>query len=113
MHIEINSGGLGGALAISEYQWDMSNYLSNAESVISSFKTVQNATYDLNGGVGSLQAAVGELSTRIQKEEEKLDAAIAVQKKSNDFLDLSVRVDKQVSALVNKGYKSAFVSPIK
>ena len=102
MHIEINSGGLGGAIAVSEYRSNMSSFLSNAENVISSFKAVRNATYDLNGGVGALQTTVADLSTRISYEEEKLDAAVAVQKKSNDFLDLAVRIDNQVSALVNK-----------
>lgn len=107
MRIEINSGGLGGALAISEYQSNLSDFLSNADNVISSFKAVRNATYNLSGGVGSLQPAVDDLSSRIQKEEEKLQAAIAVQKKSNDFLDLAVRVDKQVSVYVGQN-KDAF-----
>lgn len=109
MRIEINSGGLDGAFAISEYQSNLSSYLSDAESVISSFKAVENATYGLNGGVGSLQSAVGDLSARIQQEEVKLEAAQAVQKKSNEFLELAVRVDSQVSVLVNSN-KDAFYS---
>lgn len=38
MHIEINAGGLGGGIAITEYQSNMSSFTSDAESVISSFK---------------------------------------------------------------------------
>ncbi len=101
MRIEINSGGLG-AFAISEYQSNLSSFLSDAERVISSFKTVESATYDLNGGVGTLQDTVGELSARIRREEDKLEAAVEVRKKSNDFVDLAVRVDSQVAVLVNK-----------
>jgi hypothetical protein len=35
-------------------------------------------------------------------EEEKLESAITVQKKTNDFLELAARVDKQVEVLVNR-----------
>lgn len=102
MHIEINAGGLGAGIAVAEYQLNMSGFISDAESVISSFKAVSSKVYDLNGGVASLQGAVDDLSSRIQLEEEKKEAAITVQKKSNDFLDLAIRVDKQVASLVNK-----------
>jgi len=101
MHIEINAGGLGG-LAIAEYQLNMSNLISDAEKVISSFKSVVNSTHELSGGVGSLQDAVNEVSSRIQSETEKKDAVVEVQRKSNDFLELAKRVDGNVSALVNK-----------
>ena len=53
MHIEINAGGLGSGIAIAEYQLNMSSFLSDAESVISCFKAVQNKVYDLNGGIGA------------------------------------------------------------
>jgi len=102
MHIEINAGGLGAGIAVAEYQLNMSGFISDAESVISSFKAVSSKVHDLNGGVGSLQGAVDDLTSRIQLEEEKKEAAITVQKKSNDFLDLAIRVDKQVASLVNK-----------
>ncbi len=102
MRIEINSGGLGAGIAIAEYQLNMADFLSDSQKVISSFKTVVSKTCDLNGGVDTLQGAVDDLSFRIREEEEKYEAAVAVQKKSNDFLDLAIRVDKQVATLVNK-----------
>ena len=102
MHIEINAGGLGAGIAVAEYQLNMSSFISDAEGVISSFKAVSSKVHDLNGGVGSLQGAVDDISSRIQLEEEKKEAAVAVQKKSNDFLDLAIRVDKQVASLVDK-----------
>lgn len=102
MHIEINAGGLGGGIAIAEYQSNMSSFISDAESMISSFKAVSNSTYALNGGVGTLQSAVSDISSRIQKEIQKKNDAIVIQKKSNDFLELAVRIDNQVSTIVNK-----------
>lgn len=102
MHIEINAGGLGGSFTISEFQSNMSSYISSAENVISNFKTINTSTYELNGGVGNLQEAVSNISARIQAEEEKKEAAIIVQQKAKDFLDLAVRVDNQVATLVDK-----------
>lgn len=102
MHIEINAGGLGGGIAIAEYQSNMSSFISDAESMISSFKAVSSSTYALNGGVGTLQGAVSDISSRVQAEVQKKNDAVAIQKKSNDFLDLAIRVDNQVSTIVNK-----------
>lgn len=102
MRIEINAGGLGAGAAVAEYQWNMSGFISDAESVISSFKAVNSKVNDLNGGVGALQGAVDAISERIHQEEAKKEAAAVVQKKSNDFLDLAIRVDKQVASLVDQ-----------
>lgn len=102
MHIEINAGSLGGGIVIAEYQSNMSSFISDAESVISSFKAVSNSTYALNGGVGILESAVRDISSGVQKEIQKKNDAIAIQKKSNDFLDLAVRIDNKVSMIVNK-----------
>jgi hypothetical protein len=89
-------------MAVAEYQLNMSSFISDVESVISSFKTVSSKVYDLDGGVGSLEGALGGLSARIQLEEEKLEAAVAVQEQSADFLDLAIQVDKQVASLVDR-----------
>ncbi len=109
MHIEINACSFGGGSVITEYQSNMSNFISDAESMISSFKAVSSSTYALNGGVGELQSAVSDISSRVQAEIQKRDEAIAIQKKSNDFLNLAVRVDNQVSSIVNKN-KEEFYS---
>lgn len=102
MRIEINAGGLAGGIAVAEYQLNMSSFISSAESVISSFKTVKNETYGLSGGAGNLQGALDDISSRIQQEEAKKADAVTIQQKSNDFFDLAIRVDKQVATLVNK-----------
>ena len=102
MHIEINAGGLSGGIAVAKYQSNMSSFISSSESVISSFKAVKKSTGSLPGGVGTLKEAVSAIDGRIKTEEKKKQSAITIQKKSNDFLNLAVQVDKQVATLVNK-----------
>lgn len=102
MHIEINAIGLRGSTAIAEYQSNMSSFIDYADKVVSSFKAVSSSTYALNGGIGSLQSAVNDISSRVQSEIQKKNDAIAIQKKSNDFFDLAVRVDNQVSLVINQ-----------
>ena len=43
MRIEISSSGFGGA-AVSELQSDLGSYIGDAESVLSSFKTIKEST---------------------------------------------------------------------
>ncbi len=117
MRIEINAGGLGNGVAINGFQSDMSSFISSAETVISSFKTVKNETYNLSGGVGSLQCSLDDISARIQKEETKVSNAKTIQSQSNDFLELAARVDGQVSCLVDNNkdefYKvNSWIKPV-
>lgn len=102
MRIEINSGGIGSGLAVMEYQSSISGVISSVDSIISSFKAVRKSTVNLPGGTGSLFEAVESIDARIAKEEEKKSNAIEVRQKTNSFLDLAVRVDKQVASFVNK-----------
>ena len=101
MRIEINSGGLGSLAAVAGYQANMVSFVNRAEDVISSFKTVRKQTQNLSGGVGRLQSALDDVNARIQKEETKVEAVIDVYQKTNQFLELAKRVDKQVAAAVN------------
>lgn len=100
MHIEINAGGLGAGIAVAEYQLNMSGFISDAEDVIASFKAVTARVCDLSGGIGSLQDPLDELEARIALEEQKRQTAEDVRQKSNDFLELAIRVDSQVADLV-------------
>lgn len=102
MRIEISAGGLSAGIAVAKYQADMASFDSDTEGIISSFKTVYQKACNLSGGIGTLRDAVGELSERIQEEEARKEAASTVRKKTNDFLELTIRVDKQVASLVNK-----------
>ncbi len=108
MRIEINAGGLGGSLAISDFQSDMSKFITNVDNVISSFKTVKNEIYDVNGGTNNLQEALDNVEARITLEKNRKEAAQKVQKKADDFLDLVVRIDKKVAAEVNKNREAFY-----
>ena len=101
MRIEINAGGLGSALSVVEYQVGINAVAASIDGIISGFKSVRNSTLNLHGGIGNLYEAVESLDARIAKEEEKKSNAVEVKTKTVSFLDLAVRVDKQVAALVN------------
>lgn len=62
MHIEINAGGLGGSIAIAEYQSNMSSFISDAESMISSFKAISSSAYALNGGINKNPVEVTKIN---------------------------------------------------
>lgn len=100
MRIEINAGGVDSLFGIGKFQADMSDFITDTESVISGFKAVRKKVYDLNGGVGNLQTAVDELSCRISREEEKADAEERVTEHIHDFMDMTVRTDRNVAQMV-------------
>lgn len=108
MRIEMNSGGLDGLIAITQFQSDMNDFISKTSNVIDSFKAVKQQTYQLNGGVGNLRSAVNNVENRIDREDEKRETAISMKQKYNSFLDLAIRVDKKVAALVNKNKKEFY-----
>lgn len=108
MRIEISAGGVAGGIAVAEFQANISGFLFDTESMISSFKAVKKETYELNGGVGNLRTAVNQIDARIKTEEAGKESAKAVQKKFNEFLDLSIRVDKEVEKLVKKNKKEFY-----
>ncbi len=102
MHIEINNGGLLGGASINDFQVDLDQFIGASNDILSAFKTIENSTYNLNGGVGSLEEAVEAIGARIREEEHKIEAAIEVQQKTIEFVALANRVDKQVADLVNQ-----------
>ena len=101
MRIEISAGGMGG-ISLHQSQMDMNQFIADADSVIAKFIAVKNKAYSLPGDIGDLENAVSNLNTRITIEEEKKTKAIEVKNKTNSFLDLAQRVDKQVGSLVNR-----------
>ena len=101
MRIEISSSGFGGA-AVSELQSNLVTFIGDAESVISSFKTVKENTFGLNGGAGSLQGALVNVDSRLRTEEIKVQEAKTISKKVDDFVSLAARVDEVVSRNVNR-----------
>ena len=101
MRIEISAGGIGG-ISVVDFQSDMQAYISNAESVISSFKAIQSSTCNLNGGVGSLQGALDEIDQRVASEAAVQNQARHIQSKAAGFIQLAERIDKQVAVDVNQ-----------
>ena len=101
MHIEINNGGLFGGASIEDFQINLDHFIDTSNGILSAFKTVENQTHDLNGGVGSLAEAVELIGLRIREEQRKIEAALEVKRKTVDFVVLANRVDKQVAELVD------------
>ena len=108
MHIEISAGGLRGGVAVASFQSGMKSYISGTDGMISSFKAVSAKTYNLNGGIGRLSEAVGQVNLRVGTEENRKSGAEIVQRKTNDFLDLAIRVDKSVASLVKQNQEELF-----
>lgn len=101
MQIVISAGGVGG-ISVADFQSDMRAYISNADSIISSFKAIKKETCNLSGGIGNLQDALDEIDQRVRKEETALHLAKSVQAKVDNFIRLAERVDRQVAADVNR-----------
>ena len=101
MRIEISSSGSGGS-AVSELQSNLETYIGDAESVLSSFKTIKESTVGLNGGAGNLQGALENVDSRVQAEANKIQEAKAIQNRVNEFVSLASRVDQSVSEKVNR-----------
>lgn len=108
MHIELNAGGLSGGLAILELQHNLNSFVSDTEKIISSFQAVTKATASLSGGVGDLGDAFDYISDRIATETARKEAAQQVAQKTNDFLDLAIRVDQQVATQVRQNKESFY-----
>lgn len=108
MRIEINAGGLGGSFTVASMNTNLSTFITDSSSVISSFKTVGRKTCSLNGGVGTLQDALSLIDARASYEERKKQAADNVKRTANDFIDLAVRIDKNVATLVQQNQKAFY-----
>ena len=107
MRIEISSSGFGGA-AVSELQSDLGSYIGDAESVLSSFKTIKESTIGLNGGAGNLRGALKNVDSRVRTEEGKIQEAKTIQKKVNEFVSLASRIDQSVSEKVNSNKEELY-----
>lgn len=106
LRIEISSGGIGPPVL--DFQSDLAAFISDAEEIISSFKSVQNRTYSLNGGVGNLGVSLEQIGSRLQAEEEKKQEAERVQDKANEFVQLAERVDHQVADEVRQNKEELY-----
>ena len=102
MRIEICGGTINSSLTTLDFQNSLSTTISDAESLISCFKDIKNNTYNLSGGVDSLQSALDDIDQRIQVENARIRSAESIQDKANDFFELAKRVDTDVSKAVDQ-----------
>lgn len=85
---------------INSFQSDLASLLTTANNVLGSFQAVKSSTYRMNGGVGILEGAVGQLEQRIQIEERRVENLKTVQKESEEFLRNTTNTDNEVASLV-------------
>lgn len=102
MRIELNSGGLGGISTISNMQENINKFIQKSETLVSALKSIKSYTYNISGGVGSLQYALGEVESRINTEEQKQTNLGEISTKINSFIELAHSADLNVSKLVDK-----------
>ncbi len=99
MRIEIKAYG-SGAGTTNEMLEKIDGFIGKQRRVVDTFAAVKQSVHNMNGGVGILQGAVSELDSRIAVEEQKLDNAVKVQTKANDFVALAKRIDAEVAVKV-------------
>lgn len=108
MRIELNSGGLCSSASISSMQSDVYALIGKSESLLSAFKAIKSYAYNMNGGVGNLQNALGEVDTRIQTEEQRQTSLGETNTKIKSFIELTRSVDLSVSKLVDKNKREFY-----
>ena len=108
MRIEIISGRNGGAATISGFQTDYTSLLSETDSVIGALNQMKSYTYSMNGGLGILQNAVGDIDARIQAEESKRTALQTAQQKCNSFFTLVSQTDNSCAGMVSQNQEEFY-----
>lgn len=99
MRIEINQTTESSLMG---YMDHLESFLDRSDQVIGSFKTVQNSTASLNGGVGNLSLAMDDISARINAEEQKKANAEEVLRQSEAFAAAAEQADQQVAVMVDQ-----------
>lgn len=102
MRIELNYGGLMSGAAISGMTTDFSGLIRKTESMVDAFCAVKKQVHSMSGGVGNLRSSLDSLEARIAIEEDKVEAIKEVKRKTEDFIELTERVDGSVASLVRK-----------
>ncbi len=102
MRIELNAGGLRGLVSVAEFGFSIEALDDDLDLVISSFQAVKSAVKNLEGGVGDLGDAIDSLQRRIYTEETKKRNLADLSVRFDDFLDLTVSIDRDVARLVNR-----------
>jgi len=102
LRIELNSGGLSNGVAISDYRTNVDLLIKKSNRMVSAFQTVTSRSYNMNGGVGTLQGAVDKIENRIRSDINRTSQIESVERKSSEFIELALRTDIEVSANVTK-----------
>lgn len=101
MRLEINAGGLDRFLnGVSGFA-NRAGHDSASNKLIRSLDDIVSRTNNLNGGVGALDPALDSMRARRRMEESRITAIETVQHRTNDFIDMVVRADQQVTAMVS------------
>jgi hypothetical protein len=100
MRIELNAGGLGGAITVAAFAMSYDKMLNEARAVAATFKTVTRMTSQANGGVGNLQTAVDSIEARLKEEQKKIEKIVTAQKKLGEFIVHTVKTDTRVAVMV-------------
>lgn len=102
LRLEINAGGLDGFFNGVCSFIAAGNNNAASDSLINSFQNVANKTSGLSGGVGTLNIALGYISTRKTAEVSRKIAVQNVKGKTDRFIQTSVSVDKAVAGIVSR-----------
>lgn len=102
MRIELNACGLSSMASIASMQTDINSLLSKSSSLMTSFQSVRNFVYNMNGGVGLLQSAVDSIDARIEQEETKKSNLANTLIKLNSFVELVNTTDVAISNQVTQ-----------
>ncbi|MCR4645646.1 MAG: hypothetical protein K5695_09600 [Oscillospiraceae bacterium] len=108
MRIELNSGGLATAATLSMMQSDLTGLLRGSERMCRSFELVRSAVYNMNGGVGCLQDALGGIEARIQTDSGRAANVKQAEQKVSAFVDLVRTTDSKVSGIVVKNQEEFY-----
>ena len=102
MRIEINAGGISGAITVLQFQAAASKHLEKSNDVISAFVTVQRKTSQIEGQTPRLQEVQAALAERVQIEENRKAQINRVKQGVEDFLSHTVETDARVSDCVSQ-----------
>lgn len=102
MRIEIIGGSSSGTSTITGLHTDFDSLLTETDSVIEALNKLRSFSYNMSGGIGILQNAVGNVEGRLQAEENKKNAISSAKDKCRSFLQLVSTIDMQVADCVDR-----------
>lgn len=102
MRIEINAGGISGAVTVLQFQAAADRHIAKTDAVISAFVTVKRKTSEVEGQTPRLQEAEAALTDRIQIEERRKEHIENVKCGVEAFLSRTAEIDAQIANCVTQ-----------